>query len=121
MKHYKDHSGAIFAFEEDGTQDALISTEMTYITDAELAAFRASAITATPLVVTMRQARLALLRAGLLASVDAAVAARSDAARIEWEYAAIVDRNSPLVASLSAALAMTQAQLDSLFTEASKL
>ena len=78
-----------------------------------------------PDVVTMRQARLALLGAGLLAQVNTAVAnmpgAEGDAARIEWEYAQEVRLDSPLVAALSAAFGWTSAQLDDLFTEGAKL
>ena len=78
-----------------------------------------------PKVVSMRQARLALLGAGLLAQVNTAVAnmpgAEGDAARIEWEYAQEVRRDSPLVAALSAAFGWTSAQLDDLFTEGAKL
>lgn len=78
-----------------------------------------------PEVVTMRQARLALLGAGLLAQVNTAVAnmpgAEGDAARIEWEYAQEVRRDSPLVAALSVAFGWTAAQLDDLFTEGVKL
>lgn len=78
-----------------------------------------------PASVTMRQARLALLDAGLLDSVNAAIAAMAgvegDAARIEWEYAATVERGSPLVSGLAAALALTDAQLDSLFLAAAGL
>lgn len=78
-----------------------------------------------PVVVTMRQARLALLGAGLLEQVNAAVAALPDiegaAARIEWEYAQEVRRDSPLVAGLSAALGLTDEILDSLFTEGAGL
>lgn len=83
------------------------------------------AVVAVPEVVTMRQARLALLGAGLLAQVNTAVAnmpgAEGDAARIEWEYAQEVRRDSPLVAALSAASGWTSAQLDDLFTEGAKL
>ena len=82
-------------------------------------------VVAVPEVVTMRQARLALLGAGLLAQVNTAVAnmpgAEGDAARIEWEYAKEVRRDSPLVAALSAAFGLTDAQLDDLFTEGAKL
>lgn len=82
-------------------------------------------VVAVPEVVTMRQARLALLGAGLLAQVNTAVAnmpgAEGDAARIEWEYAQEVRRDSPLVAALSAAFGWTGAQLDDLFTEGAKL
>lgn len=82
-------------------------------------------VVAVPEVVTMRQARLALLGADLLAQVNTAVAnmpgAEGDAARIEWEYAQEVRRDSPLVAALSAAFGWTSAQLDDLFTEGAKL
>lgn len=74
-----------------------------------------------PSVVSMRQARLALLQAGLLATVDAAVAAGGEADQITWEYATEVDRNSPLVVNMSAALNLSSQQLDNLFTLAATL
>lgn len=78
-----------------------------------------------PKAVTMRQARLALLGVGLLQSVTEAVAAmpgiEGDAARIEWEYAQEVHRDSALLATLANAMQMTDAQLDALFTEGYKL
>lgn len=78
-----------------------------------------------PQVVSMRQARLALLGAGALASVNSAIANMAgtdgEAARIEWEYAQEVRRDSPLVQSLVPALGMTDAELDELFTRAATL
>lgn len=78
-----------------------------------------------PEVVTMRQARLALLQSGLLAQVNTAIANMSgidgDAARIEWEFSNTVERNQPLVQSLIGALGLTEAQLDDLFTLAATL
>ena len=76
--------------------------------------------------VTMRQARLALLGAGLLGQIDAALAAIPDStqrasAEIEWEYATEVVRNSPWVQQLSNALGLDDDQLDKLFTIASTL
>jgi len=68
-----------------------------------------------PSRVSMRQARLALLQAGLLGDVDAAVVAAGGAAQIEWEYAQEVRRNAPLVASIATAANLTDAQLDDLF------
>jgi hypothetical protein len=72
--------------------------------------------------VSMRQARLALLGAGLLDAVEATIAAmegaEGKAAQIEWEYATEVRRDSPLVAGLTAALGLTEEQLDSLFLQA---
>lgn len=76
-------------------------------------------------IVTMRQARLALLSSGLLNSIDQVIAAmpspQMDAALIEWEYAATVDRNSPLVAGLTVGLGLSEQQLDDLFESASKI
>lgn len=78
-----------------------------------------------PSSVTLRQAKLALLGAGLLAGVDAAIdgmpTPQKEAARIEWEYAATVERQSPLVANLSAALSLDAAALDALFVAAAAL
>lgn len=76
--------------------------------------------------ITMRQCRLHLLTIGLLDSVDAAIAAIPDAAQrraaqIEWEYAAVVERNSNWVQNLAGALGLTDVQLDTLFSEAAKL
>lgn len=71
-------------------------------------------------VVTMRQARLALLEQGLLATVDTAVANSDDEAlKIEWEYAMDVKRNWTSLVALAHALGMTDEQLDGLFTLAS--
>lgn len=78
-----------------------------------------------PQVVTMRQARLALVQAGLLAQVNTAVAAMpgaaGDTARIEWEFSGTVERHRPLVQALGAALGLTDAQLDDLFRLAATL
>lgn len=69
-----------------------------------------------PTVVTMRQARLALLETGLLTQVVAAVQAAGEAATIEWEYAKELRREHPLTQQLASALTLTTQQLDSLFT-----
>jgi len=78
-----------------------------------------------PNIVTMRQARLALLGAGLLPTIDASVAAmpgaEGEAARIEWEYSGEVHRDKALVQALSASLGLTDEQLDTLFTTAATL
>ena len=76
----------------------------------------------TPSVVTMRQARLALLQAGVLPLVESAIASmESPAAQIEWDYSQEVNREQPLVKQLAEALNLTSDQLDNLFLEASKL
>ena len=79
-----------------------------------------------PTMVTMRQARLALLHAGLLDDVEAALLAMGDtvegkAARIEWDYSSEVFRDKPFVQQLSAALGIAPDQLDALFVTAAAL
>lgn len=78
-----------------------------------------------PQTVTMRQARLALLQAGLLVTVNAAVAgmpgAAGEAARIEWEYSQEVRRDKVLVLALAPVLGLSDAQLDALFVAAAGL
>lgn len=78
-----------------------------------------------PQAASMRQARLALLGAGLLSQVNTAIAsmpgAEGEAARIEWEYAQEVRRDSPLVAGLSEILGFTDEALDNLYRTASGL
>lgn len=80
---------------------------------------------AIPQSVTMRQARLALLAAGLLPAVDAAIASMPEpdktAAQITWEFAATVDRGFGMVPQLAAALGMTETQIDALFIAAAAL
>jgi hypothetical protein len=78
-----------------------------------------------PAAVTQRQARRALLAAGKLATVNAAIAgmsgAEGEAARIDWEFAASIERASPLVAAMGAVLQMDGAALDALFRQAAAL
>ncbi len=126
MKHYKDPTtNELYAYEADGSQDAFIKPGLVPITDEEAEALRAAA---EPPIgsVTMRQARLALLGAGLLDDVDAAIAAIPDAtqrraAEIEWEYAQTVDRDSPFTQQLAGGLGITPEQMDQLFTQAAAL
>ncbi|MEM5542941.1 hypothetical protein WNY61_09330 [Sulfitobacter sp. AS92] len=78
-----------------------------------------------PDVVSMRQARLALSRAGLLANAEAAIAGMTgeagDEARIEWEYATELRRDHPLVAALGQTLGLDDAAKDDLFRQAAQI
>ena len=80
---------------------------------------------AVPQVVTMRQARLALLNDGILGDVDIALASLQEPdkseATIEWEYSQTVERNRPFVALLGDALGLDDTQLDDLFILAATL
>ena len=76
---------------------------------------------AVPEKVTPYQARIALLQAGYLASVEAMMADPNTptAAKIAWEYATIWERQSAFIATLGPALGLTEGQIDDLFRAAS--
>jgi len=77
------------------------------------------------MIVTMRQARLALNQTGHLANVETAIATMDEPDKttvgIEWEYASTVERLSPWVAALAPALSLTDEELDALFDLAATL
>lgn len=75
-----------------------------------------------PKIVSMSQARRALLDAGVLADVDAALDAIPDPhqramAQIQWEYDTMVRRDNAWVTALGDAMGL---DLDALFISASK-
>jgi len=79
-----------------------------------------------PHSVTRRQARQALLLAGLLSQVQPAIDAITNPTmraltEIEWNDSLHFERDRPALIGLATALGMTSAQLDQLFITASKL
>ena len=79
-----------------------------------------------PPSVTRRQARQALMLAGLLDSVPAAIAAIPDPvqrgmAEIEWADSQAFERDRQLLIQLGVALGLDSAALDNLFIQAAKL
>ena len=75
--------------------------------------------------VTPRQARLALLAAGKLDQVTAAIAAmpgqQKTQTQISWDYAGEIRRSDPIVTALATALSLSAADVDALFAAASVL
>ena len=100
------------------------------VTESQSAVFRSGAwevveaapvVPSVPTVVTMAQAQLALLAAGHLDAVEAAVAQMSREAQILWRKANTVVRGDPLLIELAALLGLTEADIDALFVAGSKL
>ena len=71
-------------------------------------------------VITPRQARLVLHRAGLLDKVATMLAADKEM-ELWWEYSLDIQRNHEMVIALGTQLGLTEAQLDQLFVDGSKL
>jgi hypothetical protein len=71
------------------------------------------------LIVTMRQARLALAQENKLQLVEDAIALIPEPDKttisIEWEYASTVERLSPWIDIMASALGMTDVEMDALF------
>jgi len=78
-----------------------------------------------PQVVTMRQARAALITEVLIddvqIAVDDATGVQGQLIRNEWEHSQTVERNRPFVALIGTALGLDDTQLDDLFILASTL
>lgn len=73
-----------------------------------------------PQSITPLQAKLQLLNIGLLDEVEAMVSADRRIA-LYWEYALDIQRSHPTLSQMAEALGLTDAQLDEMFIEASKL
>lgn len=73
-----------------------------------------------PTQITMRQTRLYLLSIDLLDTVENIVS-QNKAWQIEWEYASEVQRTNQLIVAMQQELELTDAQVDEMFLEASKL
>jgi hypothetical protein len=72
-----------------------------------------------PLVVSRFQAKAALLAAGKLDQVEAAVAQSGDAVlKLAWAEAVEFRRDSPAVAAIAAGLGLDAAAVDALFAQA---
>ena len=79
-----------------------------------------------PQSVTRAQAKLALLQAGLLGSIQPAIDAISDAtqrtaSQIEWDDRLTFERSNGTLVTMATALGMTDAQIDALFIAAATL
>ena len=71
--------------------------------------------------ITPRQARLALLNAGLLDAVEAYIAQATRSVQIEWEFANAIRRDWPPVVQAASALGLSNEHVDALFTAAARL
>lgn len=126
MKHYKTPDGEVFAYETKEEREAFGAENLVLMTEEEVQAHLHPPVTlVVPAIVTMRQARLALLGAGLLQQVDLAIDAlpepQRSAARIEWDYSSEVHRDRAFVQQLGQALGLSDEQLDALFIQAAAL
>lgn len=110
-----------FEVTNDGTGPVISAWHSTTVVQPSQAAIEAVdtdallAVSAIPQTVSPRQARLALLAAGLLDQVEAAVNAAGGATKVSWDFATQINREDPLIAAIGAAIPLTSDQIDTLF------
>lgn len=95
MKNFKKSDGSIWAFESDGSQDKLITADMTPISDADLAALRA------PTLDQAQASQIAALTADYAAAIAQPVSYTSKAGVVKT-YQADPDSTNKLVQMLLA-------------------
>lgn len=126
MKHYKVGE-VLVALKADGSQDSAIEADWVAITNAEADAWRErlKPPPADVTVVTMRQARLALLAVDKLSLVNATInslpSPQREAAQIEWEFASEIRKDSPLITTLAPLVGLSPANVTTLFNTAATL
>jgi hypothetical protein len=113
-------------YTEEVTEDGVTTTNVMTVQD-QIDAYEANKLATKRegMVVTMRQARLALSKEGKLTLVDDAIAAMGEPDKttvsIEWEYGSTVERVSPWIDTMATALGMTGVEMDDLFELAATL
>ena len=86
-------------------------------TEVEIVEYRKSQV---PQSITPLQAKLQLLKLGLLDEVEALVTG-DRAAQLYWEYASVVERDNAVLLLMANSIGLTSEQVDEMFMEASKL
>lgn len=93
-----------------------------YINGYEQVTLRTPSTVPTPIAnierVTRFQALAALHNAGLLATVEAAMASADPITKLAWDNALTFKRNSPTVTAMMATLNLTEQQVNDLFAAA---
>jgi hypothetical protein len=74
-----------------------------------------------PYKISIRQAKLALLGAGLLDDIENAMANADRSVQISWEYATEFERDNPLILYFQSQLNLSKEQVDNLFIQAKGL
>lgn len=122
MKYYKhSNTGKVFAFNDDGSQDHLISDYMIPMNEEEIGSHIARSKADAIESVSRLQALAALYQANLLESVELIVSESDKLTQLAWENAQEFRRDSPILKSLASSLDLTDGELDSLFKTASQI
>ncbi len=121
MKYFNDPSMGVRAFEEDGSQDFLITPNMIPMSQEDFDRYQADVNRSVPVSVSRRQAKQAMLARGILDEVEEIVSKSPRSMQIDWEDAYRFDRSWPVIDELLSGLGMSSKDIDEMFIEASSL
>lgn len=122
LGHWEEQWEVAFKYNDYTDSEGVLHTRV----EQEEAATEAARVAAVPKSVTRRQAKQALLLAGLLGNVQPALDAIPDATQrglmqLEWDESLEFERNRPSLLALAAGLGLDGAALDQLFITAAAL
>ena len=115
MKHYLSPTGALYAYELDGSQDEYVPADFVLATPEQVQAIQNPPQPVYIADVSPRQIRMALSRAGLRSAVEAAVSAGDQDLKDWWEFSTTFERNNAQVVAMGAALGQSNVHLDALW------
>lgn len=129
MKYFRDpETGEVYAYEADGSQDEYIKEGLVPMSEAEVDAHinPPPPPPSVPDFVSRAQGKAALIQAGKWPNVLAYVEGIEDATERALAEVALNDtqtwrRDSPFLASVTAALGLSDAEVDDLFIAAAKI
>ena len=104
---------------EQPKQEGFHAVEVAPVNNVQTWELVANAV-AVPQSITPLQAKLQLLKLGLLDEVETLVTG-DRTSQLYWEYASAIDRDNPMLLSMANSLGLTSEQVDEMFIEASKL
>lgn len=126
MLYFKDSIGNVFLFDQAPTVEQGVE-QLTQITEEEANVLLS---TPTPIPVpgflTKKQAKQALILAGLFANVQAAIDSIPNETQrlmvqVSWDDSATFERNDPTLLMLASALGLTDEALNQLFITGAQL
>lgn len=104
---------------EQPKQDGFYATEVAPINNKQTWELR-EILKEVPKSITPLQAKLQLLKLGLLDEVEALVTG-DRTSQLYWEYASVVERDNEILLMMANSIGLTSEQVDEMFIEASKL
>ena len=117
MRYFKNPNNEVYGYDDD--QQALIDEAIAAGWEEITGSWPLPPVMPEITIVSMRQARLALLQENQLDAVEALITTREQ--HIWWDYSTVVEKYNPLVTEIKTALNWSDEYLTQLFELANTL